>query len=97
MDDQPVLRARAATSISASATGEEALAAHVDGVLTKIRKKYREYGIGEKPYVIVKADAGTYGMGVMSVQRRRPKCAALNRKRAQQDERRQGRPRGLAT
>ena len=26
-----------------------------------------EYGIKEKPFVIVKADAGTYGMGIMTV------------------------------
>jgi glutamate--cysteine ligase len=32
-----------------------------------MRSKYREYGIEETPFVIVKADAGTYGMGVMSV------------------------------
>lgn len=48
-------------------TGEECLAANVDSLLTKIRKKYREYGIKETPFVIVKADAGTYGMGIMTV------------------------------
>ena len=32
-----------------------------------MRAKYREYGIAEEPFVIVKADAGTYGMGVMTV------------------------------
>ncbi len=47
--------------------GEEALAAHVDSVLAKIRLKYKEYGITDTPFVIVKADAGTYGMGIMSV------------------------------
>ncbi|TDK61331.1 glutamate--cysteine ligase [Sapientia aquatica] len=47
--------------------GEDVLAAQVDMVLTKIRKKYKEYGIKEKPFVIVKADAGTYGMGIMTV------------------------------
>ena len=47
--------------------GEECLAANVDTLLAKIRKKYREYGIKEKPFVIVKADAGTYGMGIMTV------------------------------
>jgi glutamate--cysteine ligase len=31
------------------------------------RKKYKEYGIKEQPFVIVKADAGTYGMGIMTV------------------------------
>ena len=48
-------------------TGEECLASQVDLLLAKIRKKYKEYGIKETPFVIVKADAGTYGMGIMSV------------------------------
>jgi glutamate--cysteine ligase len=47
--------------------GEDELAAAVDAVLAKIRKKYREYGIKEKPFVLVKADSGTYGMGIMTV------------------------------
>lgn len=47
--------------------GEECLAANVDAVLDLTRQKYAEYGIDEKPYVVVKADAGTYGMGVMTV------------------------------
>ena len=47
--------------------GEECLAANVDSLLGKIRRKYKEYGIKETPFVIVKADAGTYGMGVMTI------------------------------
>ncbi|AJC15830.1 MULTISPECIES: glutamate--cysteine ligase [Pandoraea] len=47
--------------------GVEKLADTVDAVLKKINKKYREYGITEKPFVVIKADAGTYGMGVMMV------------------------------
>jgi glutamate--cysteine ligase len=47
--------------------GEDCLAASVDAVLGLIREKYRQYGIDETPYVVVKADAGTYGMGVMTV------------------------------
>ncbi|HJV02337.1 MAG TPA: glutamate--cysteine ligase [Burkholderiaceae bacterium] len=47
--------------------GEECLASNVDTLLAKIRKKYKEYGIKEKPFVIIKADAGTYGMGIMTV------------------------------
>lgn len=47
--------------------GEECLASNVDMLLTRIRAKYREYGIDEQPFVIVKADAGTYGMGIMTV------------------------------
>jgi glutamate--cysteine ligase len=48
-------------------TGEECLAGWVDAVLMKVRDKYREYGIDREPFVIVKADAGTYGMGIMTV------------------------------
>ncbi len=48
-------------------SGEDALIVQVDALLTKIRKKYREYGIKETPFVIIKADAGTYGMGIMTV------------------------------
>jgi glutamate--cysteine ligase len=47
--------------------GEECLAANVDAVLGEIREKYAHYGITEAPFVIVKADAGTYGMGIMTV------------------------------
>lgn len=47
--------------------GEECLAAYVDDMLKDISKKYQEYGITDDPFVIVKADAGTYGMGIMTV------------------------------
>ena len=47
--------------------GLEQLATTVDQVLAKMRKKYKEYGIKEAPYVAVKADAGTYGMGIMTI------------------------------
>src|SRR5262245_14388098 len=49
-----------------SRAGEECLASNVAWVLESIRAKYLEYGIKEPPYVVVKADAGTYGMGVMT-------------------------------
>ncbi len=48
-------------------TGEECLALQVDTVLQQMRTKYTEYGVKEEPFVIVKADAGTYGMGIMTV------------------------------
>ena len=60
-------------------TGEDCLASNVDTLLTKIRKKYKEYGIKETPFVIVKADAGTYGMGIMTV-RDASEVRDLNRK-----------------
>ncbi|MBI5782478.1 MAG: glutamate--cysteine ligase [Gammaproteobacteria bacterium] len=48
-------------------TGEECLANYVEEVLEGVRVKYREYGIDQEPFVIVKADAGTYGMAIMTV------------------------------
>ncbi|MEW6165719.1 MAG: glutamate--cysteine ligase [Pseudomonadota bacterium] len=48
-------------------SGMDCLAANVDTLLFRIRAKYREYGIGATPFVVVKADAGTYGMGIMTV------------------------------
>jgi glutamate--cysteine ligase len=59
--------------------GEECLAANVDAVLGLIREKYKEYGIDETPYVVVKADAGTYGMGIMTV-KDASEVTGLNRK-----------------
>jgi glutamate--cysteine ligase len=47
--------------------GEECLEGYVAEILDDIRAKYREYGIKQEPFVIVKADAGTYGMGIMTV------------------------------
>lgn len=48
-------------------SGGECLRTNVDALLTKIRRKYKEYGINEKPFVVVKADQGTRGMGIMTV------------------------------
>ncbi|MFA6061611.1 MAG: glutamate--cysteine ligase [Gallionella sp.] len=59
--------------------GEECLAAKVDSVLQKMRVKYAEYGVKHDPFVIVKADAGTYGMGIMTV-KDASEITGLNRK-----------------
>ena len=59
--------------------GEECLAAQVDAILEKIRVKYAEYGVKNDPFVIVKADAGTYGMGIMTV-KDASEIVGLNRK-----------------
>jgi glutamate--cysteine ligase len=47
--------------------GEDCLARYVQEVLTEVRAKYAEYGITHDPFVIIKADAGTYGMAIMTV------------------------------
>jgi glutamate--cysteine ligase len=60
-------------------SGDECLMSNAEALLGKIRRKYKEYGIQEKPFIIVKADAGTYGMGIMTV--RDPKeLSDLNRR-----------------
>jgi glutamate--cysteine ligase len=46
---------------------QDCLANNIDVLLAKIRKKYKEYGIKQKPFVILKPDAGTCGMGIMTV------------------------------
>ena len=69
----------------------DCLRTNVDALLTKIREKYKEYGINEKPFVIVKADNGTYGMGIMTV-RDVKDLDALNRKTKNKMRCHQGRP-----
>ena len=59
--------------------GEDCLAAYVADMLDSIRVKYQEHGIDEEPFVIVKADAGTYGMGIMTA-KSPDDVRALNRK-----------------
>ncbi len=59
--------------------GEECLANYVDEVLGEVRVKYREYGIDQEPFAIVKADAGTYGMAILTI-KSADEVRALNRK-----------------
>ncbi len=48
--------------------GEDCLLKNAKALFTAIQLKYDEYGLTDKPFIVVKADAGTYGMGVMSVE-----------------------------
>lgn len=47
--------------------GLEKAAIEVDNLLLKIKNQYQHYGIEERPFVVMKADNGTYGMSVMTV------------------------------
>lgn len=42
----------------------EALANQVDALLTKIRRKHKEYGMKEKPFIVLKADDSHPALGV---------------------------------
>lgn len=44
------------------------LAERASVLFTKIREKYAEYHIDQPPFLVVKADQGTYGMAVMMIQ-----------------------------
>jgi glutamate--cysteine ligase len=59
--------------------GEACLANNVGILLDEIQAKYDEYGVKYSPFVVVKADAGSYGMGVMTVHSAE-EMLALNRK-----------------
>ncbi len=60
-------------------SGQECLMSNAEALLGKVKRKYKEYGIQERPFIIVKADAGTYGMGIMTV-RDVKDLADINRK-----------------
>ncbi len=59
--------------------GEECLVSNVEALLQDIGEKYRQYGIEREPFVFIKADMGTYGMGVMTA-RSADDVRRLNRK-----------------
>lgn len=46
--------------------GLECVALATEKMLSRIRAKYEEHGITSEPYVYIKADSGTYGMGIMT-------------------------------
>ena len=50
-----------------TAEGMECVKSNVDAALLKVRRKYKEYGINERPFVVVKADHGNRGSGVVTV------------------------------
>lgn len=59
--------------------GLECLVANAAPLFAAIERKYEEYQIPYAPFLIIKADAGTYGMAVMTV-RSIEELKALNRK-----------------
>ena len=59
--------------------GVDCLSSNVKSLLEAINTKYIEHDVDYAPFVMVKADAGTYGMGVMSI-RSQDEISELNRK-----------------
>ena len=59
--------------------GVDCLSSNVKSLLEAVNTKYNEHDVDYAPFVMVKADAGTYGMGVMSI-RSQDEISELNRK-----------------
>ncbi len=49
-------------------TDRQKLADLANDLFKRIAIKYKEHAIKEKPYIVVKSDSGTYGMGVLPVE-----------------------------
>ena len=47
--------------------GLECVALNIEKTLNKIRTKYAQYNISSEPYVYIKSNSGTFGMGIMTV------------------------------
>ena len=52
----------------ASEDSAKKLAEHCDNVLQGLEKSYSKMGINQKPYLFVKNNSGTYGLGVTKVE-----------------------------
>lgn len=59
--------------------GMSCVIANAEALFADIQQKYDHYGITHKPFLVVKADAGTYGMAVMTV-RHPDELRTMNRK-----------------
>jgi glutamate--cysteine ligase len=46
--------------------GLEVIAQSIDSIIATLKIKYQTYGIKQAPYVFIKSDMGTYGMGIMT-------------------------------
>jgi len=57
----------------------EALAEKADKLLNEIRQKYHEFQVHQEPFIVIKADSGTYGMGIMMIKDAK-ELLSLNRK-----------------
>jgi glutamate--cysteine ligase len=49
-------------------SNQQKLMDQTSDLFRRIRDKYQEHHIPEKPFIFIKADSGTYGMGVMAIE-----------------------------
>lgn len=57
----------ATVTMGPGARGLEAAKASVDALLARLRRKHKEFGIADKPYVVLKADNGSGGAGMLAL------------------------------
>ncbi len=72
--------------------GLERVQAQVDLLFTKIRRKYKEYGIKDKPFVVVKADDAAHGMGIVTLRDAKDMNAMRKTLESQMSANREGSP-----
>ncbi|MBI1276449.1 glutamate--cysteine ligase [bacterium] len=60
-------------------TGLEPLALQVEALIQKLKEQYKAEGIAGDPFVFIKSDNGTYGMGIMTA-RSGEEVMSMNRK-----------------
>ncbi len=70
--------------------GESCLADYASDLIIKIKRKYKEYKIKKNPFIVLKADAGTYGMGVMTIRDPSEIFALNNRQRNKMSKAKEG-------
>ena len=51
----------------ADSHGLDGVRSQVETLLAKVKRKYKDYGINERPFVVVKPDRGGGGMGILTV------------------------------
>ena len=47
--------------------GEDCLVRHANTLMESLVLKYKEHNVQQKPFLVIKADAGTYGMAVLMI------------------------------
>jgi glutamate--cysteine ligase len=70
--------------------GLDRVKTHVDALFTKIRRKYKEYGIKDKPFMVVKADDEAHGMGLVTLRDAKDLDALRRQIESQMTGRREG-------
>jgi glutamate--cysteine ligase len=58
---------RCETVVLGSDASFDDLQSQMDAVLTRVKRKYKEYGIKEKPFVVLKPDHGVHELGIVTV------------------------------